>query len=197
MTVGDANACTTEVLTAFANGQWPKYYLPTSFEPFNTECQYVVQIDDQTSPHFMTNNNRIANKKIELQLWDMAGQEDYPALRKLSYHGANVFVLCFSADIPTENSFQDFTRKWILEMAKECPNVPIILVGTRNPHGERDDEGEGGGQAASRGIQVRKLRAGNLGTFKYIYCDPKSGEGVDYAFHCVRTLDGDLTGPSC
>ena len=133
----------------------------------------------------MTNDCRIANKKVELQLWDMAGQEDYPALRKLSYHGANVFVLCFNADIPTENSFQSFTRKWIIEMAKECPNVPIILVGTRNPHGERDDD-EGGGRAASRGIQVRKLRAGNLGTFKYIYCDPKSGEGVDYAFHCVR-----------
>jgi len=44
--VGDANSCTTEVLTAFAHGQWPQYYLPTSFEPFNTECKYVVYTGD-------------------------------------------------------------------------------------------------------------------------------------------------------
>lgn len=42
----------------------------------------------------------VDDKKIELALWDTAGQEDYDRLRPLSYPDTNVLLICFSIDSP-------------------------------------------------------------------------------------------------
>lgn len=42
----------------------------------------------------------IVSHKIELALWDTAGQEDYDRLRPLSYPDAHVFLICFAIDNP-------------------------------------------------------------------------------------------------
>ena len=69
------------------------------------------------------------NVKIELGLWDTAGQEEYDRLRPLSYANANVFLLCFSIVNPV--SYQNITAKWYKEVIHYCPDVPLILVGTK------------------------------------------------------------------
>ena len=70
------------------------------------------------------------NKLINLGLWDTAGQEDYDRLRPLSYPQTDVFLLCFSIISPT--SYENVVNKWHLELSHHCPNVPIILVGTKS-----------------------------------------------------------------
>jgi hypothetical protein len=42
----------------------------------------------------------VDGKKVELALWDTAGQEDYDRLRPLSYPDSHVILICFSVDSP-------------------------------------------------------------------------------------------------
>ncbi|KAJ1498683.1 hypothetical protein HMI55_004802, partial [Coelomomyces lativittatus] len=56
-------------------------YVPTVFE------NYVADID-------------VDGKRVELALWDTAGQEDYDRLRPLSYPDSHVILICFAIDSP-------------------------------------------------------------------------------------------------
>ena len=67
--------------------------------------------------------------KVELALWDTAGQEDYDRLRPLSYPDTDVILMCFSIDSP--DSLQNIPEKWVPEVKHFCPNVPIVLVGNK------------------------------------------------------------------
>ena len=56
-------------------------YVPTVFE------NYVADVE-------------VDGRKVELALWDTAGQEDYDRLRPLSYPDSHVILVCFSIDNP-------------------------------------------------------------------------------------------------
>jgi Ras-related C3 botulinum toxin substrate 1 len=77
----------------------------------------------------------IDNEAVNIGLWDTAGQEDYDRLRPLSYPTTDVFIICFAIDSPP--SFENVKSKWSNEIKYYCPNVPIILVGTKLD--KRDD----------------------------------------------------------
>ncbi|CAL5381654.1 unnamed protein product [Camellia sinensis] len=85
-------------------------YVPTVFDNFSAN----VMVDGQT---------------VNLGLWDTAGQEDYNRLRPLSYRGADVFLLAFS--LISRPSFENISKKWVLELRHYAPPVSIVLVGTK------------------------------------------------------------------
>ncbi|KAK2152047.1 hypothetical protein LSH36_341g04008 [Paralvinella palmiformis] len=55
-------------------------------------------------------------------------KDDFDNLRPLCYPGTDVFLLCFSVVNPT--SFHNVREKWVPELRKKFPKVPMILVGT-------------------------------------------------------------------
>lgn len=57
-------------------------------------------------------------------------QDDFDPLRSLCYPDSDVFLICFSVINPT--SFQNISEKWLPEIRRLCPEVPIILVGTQS-----------------------------------------------------------------
>jgi len=71
----------------------------------------------------------VDGKPISLGLWDTAGQEYYDRLRPLSYPQTDVFLCAFS--VVSSSSFEKVLSKWYPEVSHHCPNVPIILVGTK------------------------------------------------------------------
>jgi GTPase SAR1 family protein len=93
--VGDGACGKTCLLIVKAEGTFPKEYVPTVFE------NHVTYVE-------------LPDAKVELALWDTAGQEDYAHIRPLSYDAAHVFLICCSVD--NKDSFDNIKEKWVPEI---------------------------------------------------------------------------------
>uniref|UniRef100_F1LFI2 Ras-related C3 botulinum toxin substrate 1 n=1 Tax=Ascaris suum TaxID=6253 RepID=F1LFI2_ASCSU len=108
--VGDGAVGKTSLLVRYTIDVFPGEYIPTTFDNFSA-------------------NITIEGKLVNLSLWDLAGQEDYERWRVLAYSRTDVVLICFSLVSPA--SFENVREKWYPEVSHHCPNVPIVLVGTK------------------------------------------------------------------
>jgi small GTP-binding protein len=109
--VGDGAVGKTSLLLSYTTNAFPGEYIPTVFDNYSAN----VMIEDQ---------------RINLQLWDTAGQEGYKKFRLLSYPQTDVFVICFSLVSPT--SLENVQNMWIPEIKEHCPTTPYILIGMKS-----------------------------------------------------------------
>uniref|UniRef100_A0A3P9H163 Ras homolog family member Ua n=1 Tax=Oryzias latipes TaxID=8090 RepID=A0A3P9H163_ORYLA len=108
--VGDGAVGKTSLVVSYTTNGYPTEYVPTAFDNFSA----TVSVDGQP---------------VRLQLCDTAGQDEFDKLRPLCYTSADVFLLCFSVVSPA--SFQNVPEKWVPEIHKHAPLVPLVLVGTQ------------------------------------------------------------------
>ncbi|KAM7260321.1 hypothetical protein ACFE04_016062 [Oxalis oulophora] len=161
VTVGDGAVGKTCMLICYTSNKFPTDYIPTVFDNFSAN----VAVDGNI---------------VNLGLWDTAGQEDYSRLRPLSYRGADIFVLAFS--LISRASYENVLKKWMPELRRFAPNVPIVLVGTKLDL--RDDRGYLADQMASNVItnsQGEELRK-QIGAAAYIECSSKTQQNVKAVF---------------
>ncbi|KAH8697169.1 Rho GTPase Rho1 [Talaromyces proteolyticus] len=161
--VGDGACGKTCLLIVFSKGTFPEVYVPTVFE------NYVADVE-------------VDNKRVELALWDTAGQEDYDRLRPLSYPDSHVILICFAVDSP--DSLDNVQEKWISEVLHFCQGLPIILVGCkvdlRDDQKTIDELNKTSQRPVTyeQGEEVRK----KIGAYKYLECSARTGQGVREVF---------------
>ncbi|XP_059615074.1 ras-like GTP-binding protein RhoL [Phlebotomus argentipes] len=123
--VGDGQVGKTSLLFAYTDGAFKETYEATIYEKeeFNLTLDGMLYC---------------------VKLYDTAGQEEYDKIRQAFYKQADAFLLCYS--ILERTSFDNIELKWIPELRRTRPNVPIVLVGTkkdlRSAHSVSTREGE-------------------------------------------------------
>ncbi|XP_041009602.1 rac-like GTP-binding protein ARAC7 [Juglans microcarpa x Juglans regia] len=161
VTVGDGAVGKTCMLICYTSNKFPTDYIPTVFDNFSAN----VAVDGSI---------------VNLGLWDTAGQEDYSRLRPLSYRGADIFVLAFS--LISRASYENVLKKWMPELRRFAPNVPIVLVGTKLDLREESrhlaDHMGSNVITSAQGEELRK----QIGAAAYIECSSKTQQNVKAVF---------------
>ena len=147
----------SDLLVVFSKKQLRRGSIPTG--------NYVADIE-------------VNNEKVELDLWDTVGDENFENLRRLTYPDTDVILLCFSISSP--DSLEAIANRWVDEVKRFCPNVPIILVGTKKYH--RNDANTIIKLAIEKQgpvkIEEGQAMALNINAFAYLECCAKTKEGM-------------------
>lgn len=79
---------------------------------------------------FLVKKLNIAGKRINLSIWDTAGQEKFHALGPIYYRSSNGAILVY--DITDEDSFQ-MVKNWVKELRKMLgSDVCLVIAGNKN-----------------------------------------------------------------
>lgn len=161
--VGDGGCGKTSLLVVYSEGRFPEEYVPTVFE------NYVPIVD-------------FRGQRVELALWDTAGQEEYDRLRPLSYPETDVVLMCFAVDYPV--SLANVKDKWLPEIVHFCVGVPMLLVGLKIDL--REDE-RTKSLLAAQGLRPLEYEDGErtaaeIGAVRYVECSAKTQARVAEVF---------------
>jgi len=161
--VGDGAVGKTCMLISYTEGKFPKEYVPTVFD--NYEATIIVE-----------------GKEVKFSLWDTAGQEGYARIRTLSYPKTDIFLLCFS--VVNYPSFVNVKDRWYVEIKHHCPNVPIILVGTKIDLREDESTLEELSKQEKKPITTAEAESmvKDLGALKYLECSALTRVGLKTVF---------------
>lgn len=108
--IGDGAVGKTSLLITYATGAFPGDYVPTVFDNYSATVN-------------------VHGRRLEVGLWDTAGQDDYDRLRPLSYLQTDLFLVCY--DIGRRATLARVESKWVPEIKQHAPRVPFLLVGCK------------------------------------------------------------------
>ncbi|WVZ14889.1 hypothetical protein V8G54_012455, partial [Vigna mungo] len=194
VTVGDGAVGKTCMLICYTSNKFPTDYIPTVFDNFSANVAVDGSIVNlglwdtagtgsfPLESSFSKNCVLIVHHPLTLDtlFTVLKGQEDYSRLRPLSYRGADIFVLAFS--LISRASYENVLKKWMPELRRFAPNVPIVLVGTKLDL--REDRGYLGDHMGSNVItsaEGEELRK-QIGAAAYIECSSKTQQNVKAVF---------------
>ena len=103
---------------------------------FFTDVQFFVPVFIIFSSFFSTASLTVFGQRVNMTLCDTSGSDDFGHLRPLSYPQADVILILFS--VTDYASFENARGRWLKEVKRHCPGIPILLIGT---HTDRRDTG--------------------------------------------------------
>ncbi|KAG0419892.1 Ras-like GTP-binding protein Rho1 [Dictyocoela roeselum] len=156
--VGDGACGKTCLLEMFKRNVFPEDYVPTIVDNF---------AKDITLPD---------GEEITLTLWDTAGQEDFDAVRPLSYKDSDLVMLCYS--IENKDQLVNLSERWVLEIGNYSPNADIFLVGLKKDI--RDNPEFDQSRVAS--VKDGEEAAHAINAIKFLECSAKANINVTEVF---------------
>lgn len=119
-----------------------------------------------------------------LILCDSTGVDDYACAKRLCYPNTDIFLICFSVVGPDYS--EDIREYYLSDIRMCCPNVPIVLVGTKLDL--RDDKEflqrtKCNPITYEQGMQLAR----EIGAIEYLECSALKGTGVQAVFDVVAT----------
>ena len=111
--VGDGGVGKTSLISKFIKNSFSENYLMTIGSNFSVKPMVLSEY-----PKY----------NIILQIWDLAGQEQFKVVRPLFYKGAKAVIYVY--DLTRESSFANLLN-WKKEVEKVIGSKPSILVGSK------------------------------------------------------------------
>ncbi|GAB0089897.1 ras-related protein Rab-23 [Sergentomyia squamirostris] len=74
---------------------------------------------------FLERQIEIEGEDVRIMLWDTAGQEEFDAITKAYYRGAQACVLTFST---TDRLSFEAIKDWKMKVENECGEIPTVIV---------------------------------------------------------------------
>ncbi len=175
---GDGNVGKTSLLLKYTTDNFPDQHEATVFDSYSTQVC-------------------VSNTTIDMVFYDTAGQEDYDAMRPLTYGDADIFFLCYECMTP--GSFENIKSKWLVEKNKHAKGVPFMIVGTKIDLRNDKDRVKALLSSTGRGpvfaadlAGIEKEMPGCVGVME---CSAKTAEGLREVFnaaitHCILSKQG-------
>lgn len=143
---------------------------------------------DQVPNIFENNSQKITLDGTEgyLGLWDTCVEFEYDRLRPLNYPQTNVFLLCYAIaqHYGSDCCHTQIKEFWVPEVKRHCPEVPLLLVGTKSDLRREPGKRQHPLMGYDEGVELAK----EIGAVGYYECSAMSGEGVEEVFDRAAEL---------
>lgn len=127
----------------------------------------IRQFINKEPKHLMTIGTDFSVKNIEIegqfygkvQLWEIAGQEQFAPLRPIYHKGASGALLIF--DLTRKNTLANI-KTWMNEIITNAGNIPITLVGNKSDLGEAREVSSEEGKNLSKELNIPYIETSAL-----------------------------------
>ena len=142
--------------------------------------KFTADYKETIGTNILRKSVEIKDNKINLTLWDIAGQERWTDMRQVYYKGAAAAMVVY--DVTRKITFQHVENYWFPDLKNflEVKKIPLILIANKN-------------DLAKDLIRVDKIQgedlASQIGALKFIEASARTGRNVDQAFtYMAKTL---------
>ena len=154
----------------------------TSLVKKYTKGEFQKEYISTLGAQFSRYEEIIENNKIELIIWDIAGQEAFEMMRKKFYIGSSAGIVVFSHAPGEHNSIPEI-KMWIDELKSNCGEIPVMLFGNKIDLIDVDElEINDNLLGSDSNIEKLKTKHKFLGYYK---TSALTGEGVKDAFQSL------------
>eukprot|EP00347_Sterkiella_histriomuscorum_P016517 403352881 len=113
--LGDQNVGKTSLISRFVSNSMPSHSAPTVGAAEHSRTIYLNQ----------------SSRNLNLELWDVSGQDKFRALTNMYYRDADGAILVF--DVTDKESFENLKQAWIKDIEEKAPeNIQIAIVGNKS-----------------------------------------------------------------
>ncbi len=113
-------------ITVVGNGAVGKTSLIKKYTQGAFRKEYIATLGTQFSKY----EEIMDGEKVELFLWDIAGQDSFQALRQRFYTGSSGAIVVFSHAEEQLRSWEH-AAKWVKDVRQFCGGIPMVLFGNK------------------------------------------------------------------